>query len=385
MYTELAGSSPSAAFSRVISLVYKPVLSFLYNNPGTKFSMYQSAAVMKYLSQSYPEVNMLIAALAKRSDLELVTGTYSQAILSLNPPKDRSMQIERMTTLIRRYYGIKASSCFFYGQIWAPSFIHSLRNTGISSVVISAYRATTREKVATSSFVMNELGKRVDMRIISDEGAQLFSRYAQSEITLDELESGLMNVMDTSDDDVVFFSIDQMLEGQIPDLMFMSNSGEAGAVPKIRIRGTSSIIGNREPLWVVDGIVVNDPVQISPEELNDPDFVNRIGNAIAGLNPQDIERLDVLKDASATALYGSKAANGVIVITTKRGRVGKPQIRYTNSFNYKLRPRYTDHSTFLRWVMRVPSSDCIIMKSTMHSLPRKWPGWKLKTRIGLTC
>lgn len=141
-----------------------------------------------------------------------------------------------------------------------------------------------------------------------------------------------------------YTSIDQMLEGQVTDLMFMSNSGEAGVAPKIRIRGTSSIIGNREPLWVVDGIVVQDAVQIAPEELNDPDFVNRIGNAIAGLNPQDIERLDVLKDASATALYGSKAANGVIVITTKRGRVGKPEIRYTNSFNYKLRPRYSDRS-----------------------------------------
>lgn len=141
-----------------------------------------------------------------------------------------------------------------------------------------------------------------------------------------------------------YTSIDQMLEGQVTDLMFMSNSGEAGVAPKIRIRGTSSIIGNREPLWVVDGIVVQDAVQITPEELNDPDFVNRIGNAIAGLNPQDIERLDVLKDASATALYGSKAANGVIVITTKRGRVGKPEIRYTNSFNYKLRPRYSDRS-----------------------------------------
>lgn len=139
-------------------------------------------------------------------------------------------------------------------------------------------------------------------------------------------------------------SIDQMLEGQIPDMMFMANSGEAGAAPKIRIRGTSSLIGNREPLWVIDGIVVQDPVPISPEELNDPDFVNRIGNAIAGLNPQDIERLDVLKDASATALYGTKAANGVIVITTKRGREGKPEIRYTNTFNYKLRPRYTDRS-----------------------------------------
>lgn len=139
-------------------------------------------------------------------------------------------------------------------------------------------------------------------------------------------------------------SIDQMLEGQVPDLMFMSNSGESGAAPKIRIRGTSSIIGNREPLWVVDGIVVQDPVPISAEDLNDPDYVNRIGNAIAGLNPQDIERLDILKDASATALYGTKAANGVIVITTKRGHEGKPQIRYNNTFTWKFRPRYSDKS-----------------------------------------
>lgn len=139
-------------------------------------------------------------------------------------------------------------------------------------------------------------------------------------------------------------SIDQMLEGQIPDMMYVSNSGEANAAPKIRIRGTSSIIGNREPLWVVDGIVVNDPVEISAEDLNDPDYVNRIGNAIAGLNPQDIERLDVLKDASATALYGTKAANGVIVITTKRGKEGKPTIRYNNNFTWKRRPRYTDSS-----------------------------------------
>ena len=139
-------------------------------------------------------------------------------------------------------------------------------------------------------------------------------------------------------------SIDQMLEGHIPDMMYMSNSGEAGVAPKIRIRGTSSIIGNREPLWVVDGIVVQDPVPISADELNDPDYINRIGNAIAGLNPQDIERLDVLKDASATAIYGTRAANGVIVVTTKRGKEGAPRIRYNNTFTWKARPRYTDGS-----------------------------------------
>ena len=139
-------------------------------------------------------------------------------------------------------------------------------------------------------------------------------------------------------------SLDQMLEGKVPDLMVTNNSAEVGVAPKIRIRGTSTLIGNREPLWVVDGIVVSDPVEIAPEELNDPDYVNRIGNAISGINPQDIERIDVLKDAAATAIYGTKAANGVIVVTTKRGFEGKPQVSYSTNVTYKRRPRYSDHS-----------------------------------------
>lgn len=137
-------------------------------------------------------------------------------------------------------------------------------------------------------------------------------------------------------------SIDQMLEGQIPDMVFMNNSGEVGVVPRLRIRGTSTLVGNREPLWVLDGVVMQDPVNVSPEELNNPDYINRIGNAIAGINPQDIERIDVLKDASATALYGAKAANGVIVVTTKKGYIGKPIVNYNMSLSYKRRPRYTD-------------------------------------------
>ncbi len=137
-------------------------------------------------------------------------------------------------------------------------------------------------------------------------------------------------------------SVDQMLEGKVPDLTFTSNSGEIGVTPRLRVRGTSTLIGNREPLWVLDGIILTDPVNLSPDVLNDPDYVNRIGNAVAGINPQDIERIDVLKDAAATALYGTRAANGVIVITTKSGRVGKAQISYNANFTYRRRPRYTD-------------------------------------------
>ncbi len=139
-------------------------------------------------------------------------------------------------------------------------------------------------------------------------------------------------------------SIDQMLQGKIPDLIFMSNSGEVGVVPKLRIRGTSTLIGNREPLWVLDGIIMQDPVNVPAQDLNDPDYINRIGNAIAGINPQDIERIDVLKDAAATALYGTRAANGVIVVTTKKGRIGRPIVTYNLNTTFRQRPSYNDRA-----------------------------------------
>lgn len=142
-------------------------------------------------------------------------------------------------------------------------------------------------------------------------------------------------------------SIDQALEGNIPELLLMSNSGEVGATPRIRIRGTSTLEGNREPLWVLDGFILHDPVDVSTDDLNNPDYINIIGNAIAGINPQDIERIDVLKDASATALYGTQAANGVIVVTTKKGSIGSARISYNHSSKLTRRPRYTDRNIYL--------------------------------------
>ena len=139
-------------------------------------------------------------------------------------------------------------------------------------------------------------------------------------------------------------SIDQALEGRIPELLFMSNSGEVGATARIRVRGTSTLVGNREPLWVLDGFILDDPVDVSNDDLNNPDYINIIGNAIAGINPQDIERIDVLKDASATALYGTRAANGVIVVTTKKGTIGPARFSYNHSSKYTRRPRYSDRN-----------------------------------------
>lgn len=135
-------------------------------------------------------------------------------------------------------------------------------------------------------------------------------------------------------------TIDKMLQGRIPGMFVMNTSGEPSATPKIRIRGNSTINGNKSPVWVVDGVILEQDVPFSASDLNSEDAEYLIGNAIAGLNPQDIETITVLKDASATAIYGVKAANGVIVLTTKKGRVGKPRISYYGDFNVNQRPSY---------------------------------------------
>jgi Outer membrane receptor proteins, mostly Fe transport len=137
-------------------------------------------------------------------------------------------------------------------------------------------------------------------------------------------------------------SVDQMLSGNVPGLLVMQTSGEPTATPKIRIRGTSSILGNKAPLWVLDGIILTEDVTVDHSQLNGDDAAYLVGNAIAGVNPQDIESITVLKDASATALYGVQAANGVIVVTTKKGKIGKPQVRYSGSVSVSERIGYGD-------------------------------------------
>lgn len=111
--------------------------------------------------------------------------------------------------------------------------------------------------------------------------------------------------------------VSRMLEGRVPGLNIQNISGTFGAAPRINIRGGASILGNVQPLWVIDGAVYEDLVHLSLDQLASGDAVTLVGSAIAGLNPSDIQDIQVLKDASATSVYGARALNGVIVVTTK--------------------------------------------------------------------
>jgi TonB-linked SusC/RagA family outer membrane protein len=177
-------------------------------------------------------------------------------------------------------------------------------------------------------------------------------------------------------------SIDQMLEGYVPGMTFMQNSGQIGAVPRLRIRGTSTVLGNQEPLWVINGIVQENPININPEQINDLDFVNLLGNAVSGLNPDDVEQIDILKDASATALYGARAANGVIVVTTKQGKPGPPAISYSFSGTYRQRPYYSDASVnMMNSRERIDFSRELIEKQVTYPLlTNGWVGYEKAMR-----
>jgi TonB-linked SusC/RagA family outer membrane protein len=124
-------------------------------------------------------------------------------------------------------------------------------------------------------------------------------------------------------------TIDQLLQGRAAGVQVTQNAGAPGSGISVKIRGTNSLRGNNEPLYVVDGVIISS----AGEDVIAAGGVGNSGqetqNGLNGINPRDIESMQVLKDASATAIYGSRGANGVVLITTKQGVKGKVKI---NSF-----------------------------------------------------
>lgn len=156
-------------------------------------------------------------------------------------------------------------------------------------------------------------------------------------------------------------TIDKMLQGKVPGLMVMNTSGGVNAKATLRIRGTSTLLGNASPLWVVDGVIRPEPVDVSNALLNnliDPAAASNfelMGNAISGVSPFDVESITFLKDAAATSIYGTRAANGVIVVTTKIGKAGPMQVSYNTNLSFQQRPDYS-HLNLMNSKQRVELS-----------------------------
>ena len=136
--------------------------------------------------------------------------------------------------------------------------------------------------------------------------------------------------------------ISRGLEGRAAGVSVQNVSGTFGTAPKIRVRGATSIYGSSKPLWVVDGVILEDAIDVGPDDLSSGDAETLISSAIAGLNSDDIESFQILKDGSATSIYGARAMAGVIVVTTKKGRAGVSKISYTGEFTTRAIPSYKE-------------------------------------------
>jgi TonB-linked SusC/RagA family outer membrane protein len=140
---------------------------------------------------------------------------------------------------------------------------------------------------------------------------------ATSEVKADDFKSAVIN------------TLDQALQGRVSGVQVVTASGEPGAQAVVRIRGNNSLSGDNQPLYVIDGF----PVPPYTEGLRKGLKNAYAQNGLFGINPEDIESMVVLKDAAATAIYGSRGANGVILITTKSGKIGEGKIEVRNNYS----------------------------------------------------
>ena len=138
--------------------------------------------------------------------------------------------------------------------------------------------------------------------------------------------------------------VGRMIEGRSAGVNVQNISGTFGTSPKITIRGGSSIFGDTKPLWVVDGAVQEEVVNLSFEQLASGDASTLVSSAISGINANDIESIEILKDASALSLYGARALNGAVIITTKSGKKNvKTQINYQLEESVRMIPNYNQY------------------------------------------
>ncbi|MCE7864346.1 MAG: TonB-dependent receptor [Bacteroidetes bacterium CHB5] len=196
-----------------------------------------------------------------------------------------------------------------------------------STIRISYIGYVAKELIINSDAVLN---------IILEEDSDLLSEVVvigYGSVKKSDITGSVSSVKEADIKNTAILSIDQGLQGKVPGMVVSMGSGQPGAASSVRIRGTSSINGNSEPLYVIDGVFI--VPESSVGAVTGPSL-----NPLATINPSDIESVEVLKDASATAIYGTRGANGVVLVTTKRGKRGAAEItmNYTQSYQ-KLRKK----------------------------------------------
>lgn len=197
-----------------------------------------------------------------------------------------------------------------------PAGTHHVRAMLIGYAAHDDTITVTANETTTATFRLTRLSMALNPVVTIGYGTQ-----RRSDLT------GSVASVEPNVDRRTIGSLEETLQGTAPGVQVTTASSAPGGGISIRVRGTSSISGNGEPLYVIDGLPVdNDPNNASPTDGGRDANAVAPANPLAAINPSDIESIEILKDASATSIYGARGANGVVIITTKRGTAGKPRV-----------------------------------------------------------
>lgn len=212
--------------------------------------------------------------------------------------------------------------------------------------IIASYLGYSTEKISvsysggdiTNNFAMSEDLLSLDEVVVTGNPAGVNKRTLGNAISSVKAEDLVNNGA---------IAVDQAISGKISGALVQQNSGDPAGGISIRLRGPSTVLGNSDPLYIVDGIIISN-------SSNSNDLVDLGGNSqnrLVDLNPNDIDRIEIIKGAAAAAIYGSRASNGVVQIFTKRGKSGDPKFTFTTNVRVNELRKEIDYNTVpLAWV-----------------------------------
>lgn len=300
---------------RAKSLPLAQVLDSIFRNQPLTYIIDSSNTI---LIRSKPVLPISAELIAAEKQLTEITGSVTDS--AGNPLQGVSVRIKGLTK---------------GGTITNERGAFLLRSENPSPVLIFSFVGYDTREVAVNNRTHIEVMLRTANKKMDEVVVTGYQRIERRSLTSSITTVNMENLKTINQP-----SLDKLLQGQVPGMTIMSTSGAPGSVPQIRIRGTSTISGNVQPLWVVDGIILDDPINASVDDI--AKNRNLIASGIGGINVEDIETISVLKDAAATAIYGTKAANGVIVVTSKKGSSGKTRMNFNSYLTMGMRPRIED-------------------------------------------
>ncbi len=221
-YSQLPFGSDENAMETVLINTLKPLLTSLYSDNSRKMVLYLSICEYEFLEQKHPEINMLIYDLCKKSQLELLAGSYYDAMLPMIPTHERASQIEKSITYLRKRFGKKPKGMWCQNEYFSPSVLSILEMCGLDYLFISSYCQTLNSVIYTKPFMMNEMGKKSLIIPFDDKFSKEISEFKQTKSSEEKLLSSIKKLCSSCKDTIetIMISLDQIISLEKPEEVF---------------------------------------------------------------------------------------------------------------------------------------------------------------------